>query len=406
MMLWPLRPTKKTARERVCCSRSSPWWVAVLLATPDSHDGAALQVVIGLGNKLFQKFQTGPMCVTRSFESTPLTQTERSRFHYPYFLNLMTTFIYIPISFAYILPHIHWRTGVITDEMRAIPQKALHPHSRWPSRALLDPNVCAISRRLCRPCCRCSIRHLRLVCHLCGVCIGFLLHGHTGRVRCAVSDVLCHLHNIGLPLHPAAAGDRSRRSSGSHPSFSPVVPWVVVDACLGALRSMRDAIGHAAAAWQHSEMFRAGVQAAIPISMVVTKIWLQAKYSYAQYAGAFIVICGIVVVLWPSFADMGDGGASTMVWSAVMVFSCVPMCLSSVYKEKTLGDMEVPSMGACLGCECAWSLPLPSRVIRGCPECSWLFWVLVAVHRSMLSSSMGGSRSIRCRQGTMHDEHR
>ena len=43
-------------------------------------------VIVGLGNKLFQIFETIPM------------------HNYPYFLSLMTTFIYIPLSFAYIIP--------------------------------------------------------------------------------------------------------------------------------------------------------------------------------------------------------------------------------------------------------------------------------------------------------------
>merc|ERR1711959_497243 len=62
-------------------------------------------VFIGLGNKLFQKFQTGPM------------------YHYPFLLNLLTTFIYVPLSFAYIVPIIKWGDGtIITEEMRAIKQ--------------------------------------------------------------------------------------------------------------------------------------------------------------------------------------------------------------------------------------------------------------------------------------------
>ncbi len=59
-------------------------------------------VVVGLGNKIFQKLQTYPM------------------YNYPYFLSLYVTFIYVPLSFAYIIPMILWGSA-ITKEQRAIP---------------------------------------------------------------------------------------------------------------------------------------------------------------------------------------------------------------------------------------------------------------------------------------------
>lgn len=55
-----------------------------------------LMIFVGLGNKVFQKLQTIPM------------------YNYPNYLNLMTTFIYIPVSFAYIIPMA--RRGVIDEE--------------------------------------------------------------------------------------------------------------------------------------------------------------------------------------------------------------------------------------------------------------------------------------------------
>ena len=39
-------------------------------------------------------------------------------------LNLLVNFIYIPVSFAYVLPHIYYQTGVITPKMRSIPQRS------------------------------------------------------------------------------------------------------------------------------------------------------------------------------------------------------------------------------------------------------------------------------------------
>jgi uncharacterized membrane protein len=91
-------------------------------------------------------------------------------------------------------------------------------------------------------------------------------------------------------------------------------------------------------------------QSAIPISMLISKLALNAKYTIAQYVGAVIVLLGIVVVMLPTFFGGGDVGAVTgssegglyeLLWIAVMVVSCVPMCMSSVYKEKALGEMDI-----------------------------------------------------------------
>jgi hypothetical protein len=56
-------------------------------------------VVIGLGNKIFQVLQFIPM------------------YNYPLFNNLLTSFIYLPTSFAYIIPMIKYGTA-ITKEVR------------------------------------------------------------------------------------------------------------------------------------------------------------------------------------------------------------------------------------------------------------------------------------------------
>jgi drug/metabolite transporter (DMT)-like permease len=91
-------------------------------------------------------------------------------------------------------------------------------------------------------------------------------------------------------------------------------------------------------------------QSAIPISMMVSFLTLGSRYTQSQYLGASIVMGGIVLVLIPSF--MGGGQqtdasgnavdpAGQLLWIGVLVISCVPMCLSSVYKEKALGEVEI-----------------------------------------------------------------
>ena len=77
---------------------------------------------------------------------------------------------------------------------------------------------------------------------------------------------------------------------------------------------------------------------------------LGAKYKMSQYIGAAVVLGGLVVVLMPEFLSTGGAGSGSsssgdagmqLVWAAVMALSCVPMCLSSVYKEKALGEVEI-----------------------------------------------------------------
>ena len=61
--------------------------------------------------------------------------------------------------------------------------------------------------------------------------------------------------------------------------------------------------------------------------MVISKYMINAQYNTYQYAGAAIVAVGIVVVLAPTIS-----GGGSILWAMVMMVSCVPMTLSSVYK--------------------------------------------------------------------------
>ena len=94
-------------------------------------------------------------------------------------------------------------------------------------------------------------------------------------------------------------------------------------------------------------------QSAIPISMAISVYALNSVYSKSQYIGAGVVLLGIVVVLIPTFfgnsesaADSSNsnnqvGSSTEIFWLLVMIISCIPMCLSSVYKEKALGETEI-----------------------------------------------------------------
>ncbi|KAF1791591.1 Chloroquine-resistance transporter-like [Phytophthora cactorum] len=76
--------------------------------------------------------------------------------------------------------------------------------------------------------------------------------------------------------------------------------------------------------------------AAIPISMLISSLLLKAKYSGYQYVGAVVVTLGLLIVL-------GSGNSSSST-APIRTSSCVPMCLSSVYKEKTLGEAELDAV--------------------------------------------------------------
>jgi drug/metabolite transporter (DMT)-like permease len=118
-------------------------------------------------------------------------------------------------------------------------------------------------------------------------------------------------------------------------------------------------------------------QSAIPISMAISVYTLGATYTKSQYTGAAVVLMGIMVVLVPQlFPDMNENNAvvthmrgghvtehaqglamegtsdgvpsamdtsstSELMWILILVVSCVPMVLSSVYKEKALGELEI-----------------------------------------------------------------
>lgn len=181
-------------------------------------DGKLLAVVfvcmvfVGLMNKIFNKLMTIPM------------------YNYPNFLNLMTSFVYIPVCFAYIIPAA--RRGWIPQEQLDLPKR-------------------------------------------------------------------------------------------------PFAVMGALDACAGIMQIF-------GVTYLPGPLIILLLQAAIPVSMIISKYMINAQYSAYQYIGALIVAGGIAVVLVPSI----NGGGS-IVWVLVIMLSTVPMALSSVYKEIALGETEL-----------------------------------------------------------------
>jgi hypothetical protein len=191
-----------------------------------------LMLFFQLGNRIFGRLQTFPM------------------HNYPLFMNMLSVFIYIPASFAYILPMQHFYPEVITKEQQEIPK-----------------------------------------------------------------------YKFGI--------------MGIYDSIAGIMQTFAVNYIT------------------NSGTIVLVQQSAIPISMVISKISLQAQYTYAQYVGAAVVLLGIMVVLIPDLMpaapgthtdDSADANATSkmeLMWIFIMVISCIPMCLSSVYKEKALGETEI-----------------------------------------------------------------
>jgi len=163
-------------------------------------------------------------------------------YNYPYFLGLLVTFFYVPLSFAYIWPMIFWGSA-ITKEQRQIP---------WYKVAVMG-----------------------------------CLDGIAGLMQSFAVNYI--------------------------PSGSLIVLLY---------------------------------QSAIPISMIISKLILKAKYGIHHYIGAVIVVCGLLVVLLPSLivppsSSQNVSQLTMAIWSSVLITSCIPMTLSSVYKEKALGEVEI-----------------------------------------------------------------
>lgn len=171
-----------------------------------------LMVFVGLGNKVFNKLMTLPM------------------HNYPNFLNLLTTFVYVPVCFAYIIPMA--RAGKIPKDQLEMSRK----------------------------------------------------------------------------------------------------PFAI----MGTLDAMAGIMQTFAVTYLDGSLVILLSQAAIPVSMVITKYLLKVKYNAFQYIGALVVAGGILCVLVPTLTAGGSP-----LWACIMILSTIPMALSSVYKEIALGETEL-----------------------------------------------------------------
>jgi len=159
-------------------------------------------------------------------------------------------------------------------------------------------------------------------------------------------------------------------------------------AVMGLLDSMAGIMQIFAATYLDGPLLILLSQSAIPFSMVLSSKMLGAVYKPYQFVGAFVVIAGLVTVLapvmfgagsdasctfapgneteycvecqdvdgvggnelnctadkhcvWQIAGEDSSGSTSTLIWATVMMLSCIPMCLSSIYKEVALGETEL-----------------------------------------------------------------
>lgn len=61
-------------------------------------------------------------------------------------------------------------------------------------------------------------------------------------------------------------------------------------------------------------------------------------YTKFQYIGACIILCGLVVSVWPSLTG-GDGGGPIL-WDCIFFLATIPTALSGVYKEIAFREVE------------------------------------------------------------------
>ena len=252
-----------------------------------------LMIVIGSGNKVFMKLQTIPMA------------------NYPLFLNLLTTFMFIPLSFAYIIPVAKFGlfNGAITPEQLSMPKKPFavmgaldclagimqtfaSVYLPGPLLILLPQAAIPISMALSR-----RILHERYRC-LQYVGAAVVMAG----ILVVLEPIITRRH---APSYVCAAFDEEQYCSACQTEMTE-------EACVS--HRIDDANEGDLFAFLGNNMSNSTDNMDDDDEDLACH-WIPAGESASHMAKAI----------------------STLIWSLVMVLSCVPMTLSSIYKEIALG---------------------------------------------------------------------
>ena len=250
-----------------------------------------LMIIIGSGNKVFQKLQTIPMQ------------------NYPNFLNLWTTFMYIPFSLAYILPvsrfglfdnaitaeHLSMPKAPfavmgLLDSLAGIMQTFAAVYLPGPLLVLLPQAAIPISMALSK-----RVLHERYKC-LQYVGAAVVMAG----ILVVLEPVITQRHG---PSYVCAAFDEEQYCTTCQTETTE-------EACLS---HRIDDTGEGGV-----PTFLRGITSNSTDDMDDKDVvchWIPANESASHMANV----------------------VSTLIWSLVMILSCVPMTLSSVYKEIALG---------------------------------------------------------------------
>lgn len=83
-------------------------------------------------------------------------------------------------------------------------------------------------------------------------------------------------------------------------------------------------------------------QARIPVSMMITKLFFRGrKYIHSHYAGAGIVIMGILITLLPDLDGQAPAGAELLPGIGLYLLHCIPAAFLIVVQEKILAHYSV-----------------------------------------------------------------
>eukprot|EP01097_Dermamoeba_algensis_P001945 TRINITY_DN1764_c0_g2_i1.p1 TRINITY_DN1764_c0_g2~~TRINITY_DN1764_c0_g2_i1.p1 ORF type:complete len:564 (-),score=74.63 TRINITY_DN1764_c0_g2_i1:515-2176(-) len=246
--------------------------------------------------------------------------------NYSYFVSQLTTFIYVPVSFAII-----WFKFSFTNDIT--PEMTKFPKYRFAVMGLLD-----------------SLQGLLITVggnYVPGIMQSLLLQGSVPMT------MLCSI----LILRPKGClkcqklfnileSERVRYKLGS------TLPATCTDSkCLARISvDGREILG-----WQSLNeknpadlsLFyaKASLHSASDVQVVTSaRPWgthLKTFYSLTQYIGAAVILAGLVVSVWPALSDSGGGQFQ---WDLIFFAATIPTALSAVYKEiafREIEDMDV-----------------------------------------------------------------
>lgn len=259
-----------------------------------------LMIVIGSGNKIFQKLQAVPM------------------YNYPVFLNLLTTFWYIPISFAYIVPVA--RYGLFNNSI-SVEQRSL-PKTPFAIMGALD--------------CLAGIMQTFSAVYLPG-------------------PLLILLPQAAIPVSMALSGRILQQRYKPLQYVGAAVVLVGILVVLEPIITQRHAPSFVCAPFDERE-YCTTCQAESTEEACLSHHLDDASddedgHGHTSHflrlfgAGNNSTVNEDLACQWvpssESSSHMATAAISTLIWSLVMILSCVPMTLSSVYKEVALGEEDL-----------------------------------------------------------------